>query len=358
MAIPFDEREISEAIEIPSFFGPPMKQYKYPVTPKEGYKALYSRQPVWQISGMSELQMFSPEVVPDNIARGFVFDGSMHPPAQDHEINPDMFGIEWEYIQQVGGSMVRPGKPALADANDWKKVIKFPDIETERWEGAAKKNEQFLKTDKFVQMWFLTGWFERLISWMDFEAAAFALADEDQEDAVKEIFDALSDLYIKILDKCLTYFPQIDGFCIHDDWGGQKSCFFSPAIGEALIVPAMKKVTDFLHSRGKWCDLHSCGQEEKQIPNFIKAGWDSWSGQPMNDTQKEYALYGDKLIIGVIPDPLPPDATPEDAKAAAKAFADKFVSKDKPCLISYNSMGSSPAFGEELYRLSRIKFAQ
>jgi hypothetical protein len=29
-----------------------------------------------------------------------------------------MFGIEWEYVPQVGGSMVRPGKPFVEDANE------------------------------------------------------------------------------------------------------------------------------------------------------------------------------------------------------------------------------------------------
>ena len=60
-------------------------------------------------------------------------------------------------------------------------------------------------------------------------------------------------------------------------------------------------VTDFLHSKGKFCDLHSCGQNMKQVPNMIKAGWDSWCPQAMNDTAKEYELYGDKIIIGVMP---------------------------------------------------------
>ncbi|MDR3310985.1 MAG: methyltransferase [Oscillospiraceae bacterium] len=356
MSIPFDQKEIDEATSSPSFFGPPTKTYKYPVTPKEAYVALYRREPVWQIMGMSEMQMFAPSVCPDNVARGFVFDGSGFPPAQDKQVNPDMFGIEWEYVQQVGGAMVRPGKPVLGDANDWKKVIKFPDIETWDWEGCAKKNETFLKTDKFVQAWFLTGWFERLISWMDFEAAAYALVDEDQQDAVKEIFNALSDQYIKILGKYIDYFPDIDGFCIHDDWGGQKSCFFSPAIGEEIIVPAMRRVTDYLHSRGKWCDLHSCGQEIKQVPNFIKGGWDSWSGQPMNDTQEEYRLYGDKILIGVIPDALPEDASDADAAAAAKAYADNYCQKNKPSLFNYNVAGSNPAFRDELYRQSRVNY--
>jgi len=355
MGIPFDQKEIDEATYTPGFFGTTLKTYKYPVAPKEAYKALYRREPIWQMASMSAMQLFAPAVIPDNIARGMVMDGTGYPAAQDHEINPDMFGIEWEFIAQVGGSMVRPGKPALDDANDWKKVINFPDIEKWDWAGCAAKNGDFLKTDKFVLFWFQTGWFERLISWMDFEAAAFALLDDDQVDAVKEIMMALSDLYIKIFDKCLQYWPEIDGFCIHDDWGGQKSCFFSPETGEEVIVPAMRKVTDYLHSRGKTCDLHSCGQEIKQIPNFIKGGWDSWSGQDMNDTQLEYELYGDKILIGVIPDPLSDDAPDDVAKAAAKVYVDKFCRKDKPSMLSLG-WGGNQTFRDEVYKLSRIAY--
>ena len=57
----------------------------------------------------------------------------------------------------------------------------------------------------------------------------------------------------------------------------------------------MRRVTDYLHSRGKTCELHSCGQNYKQDPNMIKAGWDRWNPQPMNDTDGLYDQYGDKL---------------------------------------------------------------
>ncbi|MDR2616013.1 MAG: methyltransferase, partial [Oscillospiraceae bacterium] len=161
---------------------------------------------------------------------------------------------------------------------------------------------------------------------------------------------------IRIFDKCLTYFPEIDGFCIHDDWGGQKSCFFSPDVGEEILVPAMKQVTDFLHSKGRYCDLHSCGQVIKQIPNMLKAGWDSWSGQPMNDTQLEYELYGDGIIIGVIPDAVPVNATEEEVRAAAKAYVDKFCNKAKPSTLNPQAGGLSELFHDEIYKLSRIAY--
>jgi uroporphyrinogen-III decarboxylase len=90
-------------------------------------------------------------------------------------------------------------------------------------------------------------------------------------------------------------------FMFHDDWGSQRETFFAPDVAEEMLVPHIRRLTDFVHSKGRFCDMHSCGQNLKQVPNMIKCGFDSWSGQPMNDTAKEYELYGDKILIGVIP---------------------------------------------------------
>ena len=215
-----------------------------------------------------------------------------------------MFGIEWVYVPVAGGSMVKPGNPLLKDANEWKEKLVWPDIDSWDWESSAK-NINLSSSDQFNMAWFLNGWFERLISFMDFDNAVVALIDEDQKDAVKELFDRLSDLYIRIIDKYLEYFPGIDGFCIHDDWGAQKDTFFSPDTAMEMIVPAMKKVTDYLHSKGLIAELHSCGMLEKQVPSIIAAGWDTWTPQAMNDTQKIYELYGDQIIIGVRINSLP-----------------------------------------------------
>ena len=77
----------------------------------------------------------------------------------------------------------------------------------------------------------------------------------------------------------------------------------------------------------------------------------------MNDTQMIYEKYGDQIVIGVIPDPLPPDATEEDQRAAAKNFAEKYCNPKKPATINmYGMMTLTPVFREELYRQSRIRF--
>jgi len=352
----FDPKELAVVEEVPGFMGAPaIPIYSFPVAPKEAYIATYNRKPIWQITGV-EQALFCPKINPDNVARAFVFDGSGMSPSEGG--GKDMFGIEWEYIAQVGGSMVRPGKPFLASANEWYDRVVWPDIESWDWEGNAKINEKYLGTNKYNCCWLMNGWYERLISFMDFEGAVVAMIDDEQQDAVKALFDRLSDLYIKLIDKYLTYFPQIDGFCIHDDWGSQKDTFFSPATVKEMIVPYMRRVNDYLHSRGKFCDLHSCGQLYKQVQNIIDAGWDSWSGQLMNDTRKIYEEFGDKIIIGVTPEVFDPAATTEeDQRAAAREYANKFCNPDKPSTFNfYGNAVLTRAYREELYVQSRKNY--
>ena len=358
MAIPFDQKEIQDATHIQNRFGGTTVEFKYPVTPREGFIAAYKREPLWLLNGTESL-MFAPKVNPDNISRAFVFDKTEFPNAEQGG-GFDMFGIDWEYIAQVGGSMVRPGKPFIEDANEIAEKLVWPDIEKWDWESCAKANASYADSDKAVVAWFLNGWYERLISFMDFDGAIMALFDDDQKDAVKDFFSKLSDLYIRIFDKYLEHFPYITSFCIHDDWGSQKETFFSPALAEEMIVPYMRKVTDHLHSKGKFCELHSCGQALKQIPNFIAAGWDSWSGQPMNDTAKIYELYGDKLIIGVIPEDFDAAAsTEEKQREMARAHANKYGLPGMPTTLNaYSTKVQTPIYAEELYKQSRINCAK
>ena len=194
---------------------------------------------------------------------------------------------------------------------------------------------------------------------MDFEGAIMAMYDEDQKDAVLELFDKLVDLGIELIDKYLEYFPQIDGVCVHDDWGSQKETFFSPELVAEMIVPSMKRMVDHIHSKGRFAELHSCGNIMKQVPNMIAAGWDYWSPQAMNDTQAIYAAYGDKIITPVVPDNAANiwTLTEEEQVAAAKAYAEKYCVPGKPSALS--GVGRNPvAFRTALYQASRENYSK
>ncbi len=352
MSVPeFTPGELEVQSVFKDFFGQETRIYTYPCTMQEAVRALFRKEPYWQMNGMFE-SVFAPKVNPDNIARASVFEAQMIAPEEFG--GKDMFGIEWEYIPSAMGSMVRPGNPFADDANDIMKKVVWPDPDAWNWESSEKANEGFMKAGNCNVIMFLNGWYERLISFMDFENAIMALYDEEQKDAVHAFFDRLTDLYVRIFDHYIACFPETDGFCIHDDWGSQKETFFSPDLAEEMIVPYMRRLTDFLHSKGKFCELHCCGMNMKQVPNFIKAGWDIWQGQPMNDTRELYEKYGDRIILGVFADPFDLDADEATQRAAARAFVDEFMQPGKPCLLNYNDRSRwTFAFMEELYIYSR-----
>jgi hypothetical protein len=361
--IAFEKKEVDSDLTYPAMFEgfPPSKKYNTPITPKENYRLLYSRQlPVW-IPVSSDQAMLSLRIDPDNIARALVFDAKPLTP-EEMVGGKDRHGINWIYVPTAQGSMVQPGNPVLKDANDWEKVIQFPDIDAWDWEGSAKAHESYLEEnkDRFLSVSILSGFFERLISFMDFENAAVALIDEDQQDAVKALFSKLADLYIKMIDKYHQYF-NVDAISLHDDWGSQRNPFFSLDTVLEMIVPYIKKVVDHCHSLGIFYDQHSCGKNEKLVPAYIAAGVDSWTGQTMNDKDWIYENYGDKLILGIEPDLVidlynPVMPSDEESAEAARNFVNKFGPNflQKPILAGF--FFGPAAYSDTLYEESRKLF--
>ena len=375
MSVPaFDPKEM-DMKEVPGFMGRPTKVFQYPqnLNKHDHMTAVFKMEPWWQAFQATDATIFTPRIIPDNVARGFVFEAGRFD-ANTEGGGKDMFGVEWEYIKTVGGSMVRPGAPFLEDISEWREKIVWPDVDSWDWEGsAAKNNGTFLKPENFNQIWFQTGYYERLISLMDFEGAILALADEDSQEDVTAFFEKLTDLYINIFEHVIKYFPNVNAVFFHDDWGSQKETFFAPALAEKMIVPHMRKLTDFLHANGIFCELHSCGNNYKQVHNYIAAGWDAWAPQLMNDCYKIWDDFGDKILIATYPMNMPESvmskttdadkgaafaALPEEEqRRIAREYVDRVCAPGKPSFYSfYAAHFLTPAFREEMYKESRIVY--
>ena len=342
-------------------FGP-SPVFHTPITPRANWRSLFDgKNPLW-MPMTSESQTFCPRVDPDNIARAFVFEAKPWPEPYDRY--KDMFGIEWVYVPVAGGSMEAPECGHLfEDVNEWEEKIVWPDIDSWDWEASAELNKSLKDSGKAnVMMWLNGMGFERLVSFMGFENAALALVDEDQADALHALLHKLTDLYIALVDKSVQYYG-VDGFSLHDDWGSQKSPFFSEEAGREFFLPEMKRYNDHIHSLGLFTDLHSCGHIEDRCGIFADAGFDSWTPMPMNDTIALYEKYGDRIAIGVVNDePFDPaTATEEEQRAAARKFAERFTKPGKLGFFSgfYNAPGQmTPAFREELYKCTRKLYSR
>ena len=350
-SVPFSEKE-TEVLGTATLGNRKKRIYDRPISTAENmWRAYRDKDPMWIPSPMDGISI-DPRCIPDNIARGMIT-GAEKIDRDAEAGGTDMYGVEWEYSPIAGGSMVRPGTEIMDDVNDWKDIITLPDVDSWDWQGSAEANRELLESGEWIMMTLYSGaWFERLVSFMGFENAAVALVDEDQEDAVQELFTATTDVICKVIDKIAEYFPQVSCIRVHDDWGGQAQPFFSQDTGMDVIVPHMKRTVEHIHSKGMIADLHSCGHTEARVECFIEAGWDSWSPQPMNDMDMLFREYGDRMIFGIrLSD------APEDDDAAVRLaddLADRFVVKGRP--IRIGTYFDSEAFEKELYRRSRLGY--
>ena len=145
--VPFSEDEmkvVGEYLRPTEPVGmPATPKLNTPVTPKENVRAAWKHEgALWIPSVGRDTICLEPRINVDHVARAEVRD--LEPPYTDEtKGGPDLFGVIWEYVPVVGGSMVQPGNPVLEDVNDWPEIIKFPDIEAMDWAHCKAVNAPF-----------------------------------------------------------------------------------------------------------------------------------------------------------------------------------------------------------------------
>ncbi len=361
-----EELKVLETLPGVTFVGRPAgvgPRYNTPLTAKENFRRFIKGEGYMWTPCSADFVTVMPQELADVSSRDFVFDKNV-PESMLHVGGKDFFGIDWEYIPTAGGSMVRPGNPLLVpDITEWKKTVKFPDFDEIDWEAIHERLADVVDGDRVVVTWCFNGLFERLISFMEFENAALALIDEDEQDYVHELFSALCDMYDQLFDKFHKYL-KTDIVYFHDDWGSQRAPFFSPSVCREMLVPYLKRVCESAHKRGMYIDFHSCGKIEPLVPCMIEAGCDIWSGQPMNDRIMVLQKYGDKIKLNLAPPmrfAIPKNE--EEAKELARKSQediDEFMATYGPYMksIVVSAMqAGNPKLYETVYTATREAYA-
>ncbi len=340
----FTPDELTVSKYLPAMFGPPTPVLSTPITPKENLLRMYEgKTPLWTPFAFGETNMVMVDADPENVARS-----PGNPPARI-----DGWGVEWIFVDVVGGAMVKPGHPLVTDIDEWEKQVKgIPDPDTWDWEGCYERAKERLDPDRCTYIAVPGCLFERFIALMDFENAAVALIDDEQKEAAHRLLRAITDVHKKFYKNAVKWFhPQIVNF--NDDWGSQRAEFFSVETAREMLLPYVKELCDYVHSLGCYWDLHCCGFVENFVPIFIDAGYDSWGGQPLNDKWKLKQLYGDKMLFtGHIS--CPKDATPEEQDQLIKQFFDT-IGADNRVFVD-PGMEFPQGFKEKIYEASRRNY--
>jgi len=350
--IPYNKSELEVVGYYPDAFRGKVARLNTPITPRENFfMMIRGEKPCWIPSGSDNVNI-SPSIILDNNARGFVHEAGEYNP-DEVAGGPDMFGVEWEWVPTVHGSMVRPGAPKVPDITEWENYITFPDIESWDWEASVEKNKEILaeKSTRVIGLTLLNGLFERLISFIDMNEAMISMVDEDAQEGVHRLFDKLADLYAGLIAKFKKYY-DIDLITFHDDWGSQRAPFFSLETCREMLVPYLKRVADAAHANGILFELHSCGKNELLVPAMIEAGVDMWNGQPMNDKKMLCEMYGDKIILGAAPVTLTAESTEEEVRKTYEEFMETF----KDYRIYGGVAMGVPGTREICYECSRLAY--
>ena len=110
-------------------------------------------------------------------------------------------------------------------------------------------------------------------------------------DELDELYRRQAEWTVKFAGHCIDL--GVDMVHISDDWGAQKDLLFNPKLWWEIIFPHMKRVVDYVHSRGCFCSLHSDGCIAKVTDGVEKLGLDlvhPWQ----ESAGMSYDLYLDK----------------------------------------------------------------
>ncbi|MCQ2530542.1 MAG: hypothetical protein MJ086_04720 [Lachnospiraceae bacterium] len=234
----------------------------------------------------------------------------------------DWFGVEWMYVPEAGGPMLKPNTQFLDDITDWKEKVKFPNLDEYDIEGCCKKWLETCDPEKVYHVNIGQGCTERLVALRG--GYTDAMCDMALEpEAVREFLEAFVDWEIQLIDKLCEYLP-LEYVTYHDDWGTERDSFFSEAMMDAMVYPPTKRLFDHIRSKGVFIELHSCGCIKRFVPYMIDLGVSMMQIQARANDFKAYkAQYGDKIGIevGVMPTP---GMTKDEAVARIHEIVDDF----------------------------------
>ena len=146
-------------------------------------------------------------------------------------------------------------------------------------------------------------------------------------DSVHRLFRALTDFYLAVIER-MALDMKVNGVFTSDDIGTQTGPFFSLSIFREFYKPYYKELIDKAHSLGLHFWLHTCGNVELFLPDFVEIGLDvihpiqKYTMDEKNIAQqfgKDLCIWGGFDVQQVIP-----WGTPEDVRREVRFMIDTY----------------------------------
>ena len=117
---------------------------------------------------------------------------------------------------------------------------------------------------------------------------------------IVDIWNHMLDLDIALLDMVWDAGYRFDAVTWPDDMGYKYNQFFSLRMYRELLKPVHRRAIEWVHSKGAFAELHSCGNVNPFVPELIEIGLDGLNPLEVKAGMDPAALkraYGDKLVF-------------------------------------------------------------
>ena len=262
----------------------------------------------------------------------------------------DWWGVDWYMEETIGGMITKPGTRTISDFANWKEELEWPDLSLVDFATDGKKISSNYDPDRVHIYECVEGLFERLHEMIPFDESLLAFYEEPE--LLEEFFQKMADYKIESCEKIFKYYAPVDGVLYHDDWGAEKSGFFSNDMFEEQLMPPTKRFFDFLHENDKFIELHSCGRNMQYVPQMIELGIDMWTPQfRCNDLDFLYDTYGDRMGF-TIPLQIPAEAGEDEIRRLCDDFVDRYGGTGRTFCWPMCPPDKTEIVYDEIYRYS------
>ncbi|MDR3310020.1 MAG: veratrol--corrinoid protein metyltransferase [Oscillospiraceae bacterium] len=249
-----------------------------------------------------------------------------------HRVNAgghDCWGVNWVPTAETAGGLIpEPNNFILRDVTKWREVIKAPDTSGIDWERAADADLKRMGINRGLTACAFAphfGYFQTFVSFMGFENAMMAMAEEP--DSVHELLGYVADFYQTVIEGYIDVMKP-DVLTHMDDTAAWAAPFISPAMYREFLLPHHKRYSDLGRERGLPQTMHNCGKSECFADIFTELGITLWEpAQTSNDlakvkAEKNIFLAGGWDARGRL---LEPDVTEEEIRQSARDSIDKLA---------------------------------
>jgi uroporphyrinogen decarboxylase len=188
----------------------------------------------------------------------------------------------------------------IHDRKSWDEAKKLITDSDDRIDWGRLKKDYNLWQEKgyWIQAGLFFG-FDVTFSWI-VGAERFLMALIEDPNWCKDIFEHELDTQLKLFDKIWDKGYKFDGVIWPDDMGYKNHQFFSINTYRDLLKPFHKRAIDWAHEKGITATLHSCGNINPFIDDFIEMGLDGLNPLEVKAGMNPVSLkkkYGSKLLF-------------------------------------------------------------